>query len=100
LYALGDVPAHERVVARLPGRHAAGQRDAVERDVRVVVRPQRGEALLAERAEAQGRALGAVRDDAGVSHGLASSGGRAPRTAAMSSRYRASTTSQRYSACT
>jgi hypothetical protein len=57
------------VVALVPGQHAARHGDAVQGDIRVVVRADPPETFLAEGEEAQGRTFRAVREDAEVSHG-------------------------------
>jgi hypothetical protein len=66
--ALRQREAHGRVVSALPRRHAAAQRDAVERDIGVFVRPQSPKAFLAERPQALGRTFDAMREYSGVAH--------------------------------
>ncbi|GAA0227494.1 hypothetical protein GCM10009527_024860 [Actinomadura nitritigenes] len=66
--ALGEDGADGVVVARLPVRHAARERDQVEGDVGMVVGAQLAEALVAEGAEAQRGALRAVGEDAEMLH--------------------------------
>ena len=57
------------VVPGLPGGHAASQRDAVQRHIRVLVGRQFSKSLLAEGTKAQRRALRAVRENPEMSHG-------------------------------
>jgi hypothetical protein len=58
------------VVLGVPGGHAAGQGDAVQGHVGMLVGAEPGEAFLTERPEAQGGAFGAVGEDAEVPHGF------------------------------
>ena len=57
-----------QVVSLVPRGHAARQGDAVESDVRMLVGPHPVRSLQAEAAQAQRRALHAVRQDAKVFH--------------------------------
>ena len=68
LDTLGERGADRRIVAGVPLRHASGHRDAIERDVGMVVRSEAREPFLTQRQEAERRPLGAVREYADVFH--------------------------------
>src|SRR4030095_16030698 len=68
LHADGQRGADRGVVSRIPGGQAMPECDVVERHVRVHVRTQSADTLLAELEEAQRSSFGTVRENAEVFH--------------------------------